>query len=145
MPVPVLCSYPCLCVPDVGRSSSYHCDLLGLVVTADVGWYLEVASPEDPDRIVLALCAADHPSVAAAGHGPPGGMLVSVIVTDVDAVAARVPAAGGEIVAPCRDEDFGQRHLLLRDPDGFLFDVIERIRPSAAFLRVLAAHRRGRR
>ena len=145
MPVPVLYSYPCLCVPDVGRSSSYHCDLLGLVVTADVGWYLEVASPEDPDRIVLALCAADHPSVAAAGHGPPGGMLVSVIVTDVDAVAARVPGAGGEIVAPCRDEDFGQRHLLLRDPDGFLFDVIERIRPGAAFLRVLAAHRRGRR
>jgi catechol 2,3-dioxygenase-like lactoylglutathione lyase family enzyme len=143
--VPVLCSYPCLCVPDVDRSSSYLCDLLGVVVTADAGWYVELASPEDRDRILLALCAADHPSVAAAGPGPPSGMLVSVVVTDVDAVAARVPAARGEIVASCRDEEFGQRHFLLRDPDGILFDVIERIRPSAAFLRVLAARRRGRR
>ena len=46
-------------------------------------------------------------------------------------------------MAPCRDEDFGQRHFLLRDADGFLLDVIERIRPSTAFLRVLAAHRRA--
>ena len=143
--MPVLCSYPCLCVPDVARSCSYHGQLLGLVVTADAGWYAELASPGDPDRIVLALCAADHPSVAAAGHGPPGGMLVSVVVTDADAVAARVLVAGGEIVAPCRDEEFGQRHFLLRDPDGVLLDVIERIRPSPAFLRELAARRRARR
>ena len=142
--MPLLCSYPCLCVPNVDRSSRYHCDLFGLVVTADAGWYVEVASPEDPDRIVLALCTADHPSVAAVDHGPPGGMLVSVVVSDVDAVAARVPAAGGVIVAPCRDEDFGQRHFLLRDADGFLLDVIERIRPSPAFLRELAARRRAR-
>jgi hypothetical protein len=143
--VPVLCSYPCLCVPDVGRSCSYHCHLLGLVVSADAGWYVELASPEETDRVVLALCAADHPSVTAVDHGPPGGMLVSVVVTDVDAVAARVPAAGGAIVVACREEDFGQRHFLLRDADGFLLDVIERIRPSTAFLRVLASRRRARR
>ena len=140
-----MCSYPCLCVADVGRSSSYYCDLFGLIVTADAGWYVEVASPDDPIRVVLALCAAGHPSVAAVDHGPPGAMLVSVVVTDVDAVAARVPAAGGVIVATCRDEDFGQRHFLLRDADGFLLDVIERIRPSTSFLRELATRRRARR
>jgi predicted enzyme related to lactoylglutathione lyase len=132
-------------VADVDRSSAHHCHLFGLVVTADAGWYVELASPEDPDRVVLALCAADHPSVAAADHGPHGGMLVSVVVADVDAVAARAPAAGGEIVIACRDEDFGQRRFVLRDADGFFLDVIERIRPSTAFLRVLAARRRARR
>jgi len=94
---------------------------------------------------VLALCAADHPTVAAAGRGRHDGMLVSVVVDDIDVVAARVPASGGVIVQGCRDEEFGQRHFLLRDADGFLLDVIQRIPPSAAFLRVLAASRRARR
>jgi hypothetical protein len=60
-------------------------------------------------------------------------------------IAARMAASGGVIVQGCRDDEFGQRHLLARDADGFLFDVIQRIRPSPAFLRVLAASRRRRR
>jgi len=143
--VAVLLSYPCLCVADVAGAAGRHCELFDLAVTADAGWYAELAPPDDPGRIALALCAADHPSVSAAGRGPHDAMLVSVVVDDVDAVAARVPACGGVIVQGCRDEEFGQRHVLVRDADGFVFDVIQRIRPSTAFLRVLAAARRGRR
>ena len=140
-----LLSYPCLCVADVAGSATRHRELFDLAVTADAGWYAELAPPGEPGRIVLALCAADHPTVHAAGHGPHDGMLVSVVVDDVDAVAARVPFCGGVTVQGCRDEEFGQRHVLVRDADGFLFDIIQRIRPSTAFLRVLAAGRRGRR
>jgi catechol 2,3-dioxygenase-like lactoylglutathione lyase family enzyme len=143
--VAVLLSYPCLCVGDVARATDRWCELLDLTVTADAGWYVELGSLAEPERIVLALCRDDHPTVAAAGHGPHDGMLVSVVVDDVDAVAARVPASGGLLVHGCQDEGFGQRHLLLRDADRFLVDVIQRTRPSAAFLRVLAASRRARR
>ena len=141
----VLLSYPCLCVADVAGATARWCVLLDVMVTADAGWYVELASPTEPERIVLALCRDDHPTVAAAGHGPHDGMLVSVVVDDVDAVADRLPAGRGVLVHGCRDEEFGQRHLLLRDADGFIVDVIQRIRPSAAFLRVLAASRRARR
>ena len=141
----VLLSYPCLCVSEVALATGRCCDLLDLTVIADAGWYVELGRADEPGRIVLALCAADHPTVAAAGRGRHDGMLVSVVVDDIDVVAARVPASGGVIVQGCRDEEFGQRHFLLRDADGFLLDVIQRIPPSAAFLRVLAASRRARR
>jgi len=143
--VAVLLSYPCLCVADVAGATDRWCRLLDLSVTAHAGWYVELGSVAEPERIVLALCVDDHPTVVAAGRGPHDGMLVSVVVDDVDAVAGRVAIAGGALVHGCRDEEFGQRHLLLRDADGFLVDIIQRIRPSAAFLRVLAASRRARR
>ena len=97
-PVPVLALPVPLCAGQFGRSSSYHCHLFGLVVTADTGWYVELASPRTPTARARALRGRHRLLVTAVDHGPPGGMLVSVVVTDVDAVAARVPDAGGEIV-----------------------------------------------
>ena len=84
----VLLSYPCLCVADVAVAAARCSDLLDLTVTADAGWYVELGRADEPGRIVLALCAADHQTVAAAGRGRHDGMLVSVVVDDVDMVAA---------------------------------------------------------
>jgi hypothetical protein len=36
-------------------------------------------------------------------------------------------------VLPLRDEAFGQRHFIVRDPAGNLVDVIENIPPSEEF------------
>ena len=38
--------------------------------------------------------------------------------------------AGLPEVQPLRDESFGQRHFILRDPSGNLVDVIENIPPT---------------
>ncbi|MFX4229610.1 MAG: hypothetical protein ACFHHU_17570 [Porticoccaceae bacterium] len=40
---------------------------------------------------------------------------------------------------PLRDEPFGQRHFITRDPNGVLIDVIKPIPPSAEFLAQYAA------
>jgi catechol 2,3-dioxygenase-like lactoylglutathione lyase family enzyme len=38
-------SYPCLCVDDIERSVGFYTGLLGLEVSADVGWYVELSGP----------------------------------------------------------------------------------------------------
>lgn len=38
-----------------------------------------------------------------------------------------------------RDEDFGQRHFITRDPNGVLIDVIKPIPPSADFAALYAS------
>jgi hypothetical protein len=38
-----------------------------------------------------------------------------------------------------RDEAFGQRHFIVRDPNGVLIDVIQPIAPDEAFLAQYAA------
>ena len=139
----VLAWYPCLCVDDVERSVAFYTALLGLDVTADVGWYVEVG--RTPADIVVAVVERGHPSVPAGFDAERGGMLVSVLVDDAPALAAAAVARGTTIAQTLRDEAFGQRHFMAVDPDGFLVDVIQRIRPSGAFLRELALGRRRRR
>ena len=138
----VLAWYPCLCVDDVERSVAFYTALLGLDFTADVGWYVEVGRP--PADIVVALVERGHPSVPAGFGAQRGGMLVSVLVDDAPALAVAIER-GTTIAQNLRDEPFGQRHFIAVDPDGFLVDVIQRIRPSGAFLRDLALGRRRRR
>ena len=153
--------YPCLCVDDVERSVAFYAGLLDLAVGADLGWYVELGRPEvdgagrgdsrrDSRRdsrgdVIVALVARGHPSVPAGFDGARGGVLVSVQVPDATRLARRAEAAGVSIAQPCRDEDFGQRHFMAVDPDGFLVDVIERIPPTLAVRRQLVEGRRRRR
>ena len=136
----VLASYPGLCVDDVERAIAFSMALLGTEVTADVGWYVEVGRL--PADIVVAFVERGHASVPAGFDAQRGGMLVSVLVDDAPALAAAAIERGTTIAQRLRDEPFGQRHFMAVDPDGFLVDVIQRIRPSGAFLRDLALGRR---
>jgi catechol 2,3-dioxygenase-like lactoylglutathione lyase family enzyme len=137
----VLQWYPCLCVDDMDRAIGFYRALLELPVSADVGWYVELGAP----LVTVSFCERNHPSVPAGWGNERGGVLVSVIVDDVEAAWSRAERLSPPIALSCRDEDFGQRHFMVVDPDGFVVDVIERIAPSMAFRRDLAVGRRRRR
>jgi catechol 2,3-dioxygenase-like lactoylglutathione lyase family enzyme len=152
-----MAAYPCLCVDDVERSVAFYVGLLELIVDADLGWYVELGRPgaagagrhggrgDVRGDVVVALVACGHPSVPAGFDHARGGVLVSVQVPDADRLARQAETAGVPIAQPCRDEDFGQRHFVAVDPDGFLVDVIERIPPTLAVRRQLVEGRRRRR
>lgn len=61
------------------------------------------------------------------------GVLVAVETNVADTVAVRASAQGPAVVQPLRDEAWGQRHVILRDPEGLLVDVVQPIAPSADF------------
>ena len=137
----VLRWYPCLCVDDMDRAIAYYRALLELPVSADVGWYVELGAP----LVTIAFVERYHATVPAAYGNERGGVLVSVLVDDVDAAWSRAEQLSLPVALSVRDEDFGQRHFMVNDPDGFVVDVIERIAPSLAFRRELVAGRRRRR
>ncbi|MEA3214591.1 MAG: hypothetical protein QOJ19_747 [Acidimicrobiia bacterium] len=140
----VLGWYPCLCVDDLERSVAFYLRLLELEVSADAGWYIEFSRP-DGEEVVLAIVQRGHESVPPGFDTARGGVLVSVVVEDVTTLAKAAKERGEAFAQDCRDEDFGQRHFMAVDPDGFLVDVIERIPPSLAFRRSLVEGRRRRR
>jgi catechol 2,3-dioxygenase-like lactoylglutathione lyase family enzyme len=137
----VLQWYPCLCVDDMERAIAFYRGLLEVPVAADVGWYVELGAP----RVIVSFVVRNHPTVPRSYGAERGGVLVSVVVDDVDAVWSRAEQLSLPIALSCRDEDFGQRHFMAVDPDGFVVDVIQRIAPSVAFRRDLVAGRRRRR
>jgi uncharacterized glyoxalase superfamily protein PhnB len=148
----VLQWYPCLCVDDMERAIEFYRALLQLPVSADVGWYVELGAPlvtvafvERYHPTVPPICTESVPNRYTPAAIERGGVLVSVLVDDVDTVWSRAQDLALPIALSCRDEDFGQRHFMAVDPDGFLVDVIQRIEPSLAFRRDLVAGRRRRR
>ncbi len=79
----------------------------------DIGWVATVASPANPS-VQVNIISNDDPSA-------PG---ISVGVDAVDAVHARAVEQGREIVYPLRDEDWGVRRFMLREPSGTLVNVV---------------------
>lgn len=91
----------------------FFVDLLGFEVAMDLGWIITVASPEDPS---VQISIIGNEDMAAPG--------ISVGVDDVDAVHARAVERGYEIVYPLRDEEWGVRRFMLREPSGTVVNVV---------------------
>lgn len=122
--------YPLLQVSDVEESASFYETHFGFSRIFDSDWYVQLrAKAEHPFEI--ALIAHDHDSIPVAGQGVSRGVILSFYVADAAEEANRLAAAGIKVVQPLRDEVFGQRHVIVADPDGVLIDVITPISPAA--------------
>ena len=95
------------------ETRDFFVDLLGFEVAMDLGWVMTVASPTNPSAQVNVI-SNDDPSA-------PG---ISVGVADVDAVHARAVEQGLEIAYSLRDEEWGVRRFMLREPSGTLVNVV---------------------
>jgi catechol 2,3-dioxygenase-like lactoylglutathione lyase family enzyme len=95
------------------ETRDFFVSLLGFEVAMDMGWIATVASPSDPS-VQVGIVGDDDPAA-------PG---ISVEVADVDAVHARAVEQGLEIAYPLRDEEWGVRRFMLREPSGTMVNVL---------------------
>jgi catechol 2,3-dioxygenase-like lactoylglutathione lyase family enzyme len=95
------------------ETRDFFVDLLGFEGAMDMGWVTTVASPTNPSAQVTIVGNDD---MAAPG--------ISVEVADVDAVHAKALEQGFEIAYPLRDEEWGVRRFMLREPSGTIVNVL---------------------
>jgi len=95
------------------ETREFFVDLLGFEEAMDLGWVATVASP-DNRSVQVNIISNDDPSA-------PG---ISVEVDDVDAVHATAVEKGLEIAYELRDEEWGVRRFMLREPSGTLVNVV---------------------
>lgn len=124
--------YPVLMVEDVARISTFYQTHFGFRSLFDSGWYVHLQSIHD-DRVNLAIVQGDHETIPKAARGRVSGMVLGFEVADVDAMYGELKGKGLPILLSLRDEPWGQRHFITRDPSGVLIDVIKPIPPSEEF------------
>jgi uncharacterized glyoxalase superfamily protein PhnB len=95
------------------ETRDFFVDLLGFEIAMDLGWVVTVASPSNRSAQVTIIGNDD---MAAPG--------ISVEVSDVDAVHAGAVERGLEIAYPLRDEAWGVRRFMLREPSGTIVNVV---------------------
>jgi uncharacterized glyoxalase superfamily protein PhnB len=109
---------PSRAVPNIrsdrpAETREFFVDLLGFDVAMDIGWVVTVSSPDNPS-VQVNIISNDDPAA-------PG---ISVEVADVDAVHAQAVEKGLEIAYSLRDEEWGVRRFMLREPSGTLVNVV---------------------
>ncbi len=95
------------------ETRDFFVDLLGFEVAMDEGWVVTLASPANPS-VQVTVIGSDDPAA-------PG---ISVEVADVDAVHASAVERGLEIAYPIRDEPWGVRRFMLREPSGTTVNIL---------------------
>jgi uncharacterized glyoxalase superfamily protein PhnB len=95
------------------KAREFFVSLLGFEVAMDLGWVMTLRDPEKPS-VQVTIISNDDMSA-------PG---LSVGVDDVDAVHARAVDQGLEIAYALRDEPWGVRRFMLREPGGTIVNVV---------------------
>jgi catechol 2,3-dioxygenase-like lactoylglutathione lyase family enzyme len=98
------------------ETRDFFVDLFGFEVAMDLDWVMTLASPDDPAVQVTIISNDD---LAAPG--------ISVGVADVDAVHEKAVERGLEIAYPLRDETWGVRRFMLREPNGTVVNVVSHL------------------
>lgn len=124
--------YPVLATSDVATSADFYVRHFDFKPLFAADWYVHLQHREQPE-INLAILDHTHPTIPEGYRKPAQGMLINFETDDVDAAYARAQAAGLPILLTLRDEAFGQRHFITRDPAGVMIDVIKVIPPSEEF------------
>ena len=119
---------PNLSSEDFGASRDFYMAMFDLVVSVEQeDWYLQLMPESDTTRNI-GFVKPDH-ELFAGRRASPGtyGLVLTIHVDDVDDAYERAQRLGAEIVAEIRNEDYGQRHFLVVDPNGLVLNVMSAI------------------
>lgn len=109
-------------------SRDFYLDLFDMVVSVEHGsWYLQLMAPDDRS-LNVGFLQPGHEFFGGRA-APPGeySLVLTVQVDDVDEAHARAQRLGATILLDIRDEDYGQRHFLVVDPNGLVLNVMSAI------------------
>ena len=124
--------FPLTCSDDLPADRDFYRHLLGLEVAFENDWYVQLRHPRN-GAAQMAFVRRDHDSVPEGHRARPAGVIVTVEVDEVDPLHARARELSLPIVQELRDEHWGQRHFITRDPSGLLVDLVQLIPPSAEY------------
>ncbi|WP_425259580.1 VOC family protein [Rubrivivax sp. RP6-9] len=111
-----------ICADDLPACRDFYVQLLGFEVRYDSDWYVQLGAPRPLD-LEFGIIQRTHDLVPEGYQTAPSGMYVTCVVPNVDEVYEKALAMRAPVLQEPRNEFYGQRRFLLRDPAGCLLDV----------------------
>ena len=111
-----------ICSNDLPKSKDFYVELLGFNVKYESDWYIQLCSPKDSE-IEYGIMQRNHELVPEEYQNRPNGMYVTFVVEDVDVTYNKAIEMNVSIVQEPRNEFYGQRRFLVKDPNGCLIDI----------------------
>lgn len=118
---------------DLSRAKDWYVSLLDYDIVFESDWFVHLRD-RTVDTVEVGILARDIDLVPPEHRSAPAGGMLTVVVDDVDQLHQNAVTAGLKILEPPRDLFYGQRRMLLVDPDGQLVDVSSDCEPDPAWL-----------
>ena len=129
--------FPVIVTSKLAEARDFYVKHLGFAVVFEADWYVQLHAPREGGGKPIELAfmqpnqESQPPPLHPAFNGV--GVIFTLEVAEPDALYQAVRNAGCEIVVELRDEPWGQRHFLIRDPAGNLVDLVKQISPSSEY------------
>ncbi len=118
---------------EVNSTKDFYTKYFAFHVTFDADWY--VSLKHETNDYELAVLNQAHQTVPNPFRQTAQGLILNFEVEDVDSLYEKLIVQEKlPLQLDLRDEAFGQRHFMTRDPNGVLIDVIKIIPPDSSFL-----------
>jgi len=110
----------------VDTTAQFYEQVLGMTRHFESDWFV-ILTHESIHGLELGILQRDHDIIPASARHAPSGVVITFVVDDCNAVHSKAEQMGIQIVEPPTDMPYGQRRMLLVDPDGTLVDVSSKI------------------
>jgi predicted enzyme related to lactoylglutathione lyase len=111
-----------ICSNNLSESKRFYVDLLGFKVKYDSDWYVQLCA-SDNSELELGIIQRDHALVPKENQQLPNGIYITFVVEDVNTTYEKAIALNLPIVQEPKNEFYGQRRFLVKDPNGCLIDI----------------------
>lgn len=129
-------AFPNILTDDLAATRDFYVDLLGFTVAFDSDWFVNLTIVDSP-AAELGIWRRGHELIPSEWQQSPAGMVLTFVVDDVDAVHADAVRRGLSIVTAPRNLSYGQRQMLIADPNGALVDISTPVGMSEEFAATL--------
>ena len=106
-------------------SRAFYAAMFDLEVSVELDdWYLQLMEPSDPRLNIGFLEPGSELFAGRDRTSGPSGVVLTIHVDDVDEAYERAHRLGAEFAVDIRNEEHGQRHFVVVDPNGLALNVM---------------------
>jgi catechol 2,3-dioxygenase-like lactoylglutathione lyase family enzyme len=110
-----------ICSDDLAKSRDFYTKLFNFSVDYDSDWFVHLISEDK--KLELGIINRTNEIVPKDFQDNPSGFYVTFVVDNADEIFKIAQSEKIDIISKPKDTFYGQRRLLLRDPNGTLVDV----------------------
>ncbi len=110
-----------ICSDNLAASKDFYTSLFDFDVNYDSDWYIHLISKDK--SLELGIIDRENEIVPSNFQNTPQGFYITFVVDNTDEIFKTAKSYAYEIVSEPEDTFYGQRRLLLKDPNGTLVDI----------------------
>lgn len=110
-----------ICSDKLVETKEFYTTLFDFEINFDSDWYIQLVSGDQ--QMELGIISRTHELVPKDFQKPPQGFYLTFVVDSVDSIHEIASTSGFDIVQKPENTFYGQRRMLLKDPNGTLVDI----------------------